>query len=210
MESKLNGSLFWCRFPIVSEGQVASTAKTDSAELVKRIIAGDRFAEEELIRAYGRGVYYVLRRESRAQDVVDDLYQETFRIAIEKIRKGDLRDPSKAGAFLSSMARFVVIDHFRKESRHEASDIDEMDVALPEKSQLHTLIKQEHASLVRQTIGELRNERDRAILFRFFIAQEDKGVICRDLDLSALHFNRVLHRAKQRYKALFLEALNRS
>lgn len=188
---------------------MASTTKSDSAELVKRIIAGDRQAEGELIHTFGRGVYYVLRRESRAQDVVDDLYQETFRIAIEKIRRGDLRDPSKAGAFLSSTARYVVIDYYRKEARHDTSDIDDMDVAFPEKGQLHSLISQEHAQLVRHTIGELRNERDRAILFRFFIAQEDKSVICRDLDLSTLHFNRVLHRAKQRYKALFLEAVSR-
>ena len=167
-------------------------------------------AEEELIQVFGRGVFYVLRRESRTQDVVEDLYQDTFRIAIEKIRKGDLRDPSKAGAFLSSTARFVVIDYFRKEARHDSSDIDDMDVAVPGKSQLHNLISQEHAELVRQTIGELQNERDRAILYRFFIAQEDKSVICRDLDLSALHFNRVLHRAKQRYKTLFLEAVSRT
>ena len=183
--------------------------KAENAALVQRIIDGDSFAESQLVQQFGRGVYYVLRRESRSMDVVDDLYQETFRIGIEKIRKGDLRDPSKVGAFLSSTARFVVIDYFRREARHDSSDIDHVDVATPGQSQLHELISQEHAELVRSTIGELRNERDRAIIFRFFIAQHDKEDICRDLDLSALHFNRVLHRAKQRYKTLFLQAMER-
>ena len=182
----------------------------DSQDLVKRIIAGDAEAEEILVKQYGRGVRYVLRRETRNQDLVDDLFQETFRIAISKIRKGDLRDPSKVNAFLSSTARFTAIDYFRKASRHDASDIDDIDVAMPGESQLGLLINQEFADLVRQTIDELKNERDRAILFRFFIAQEDKQDICRDLDLTPLHFNRVLHRAKQRYKTLLVEAMRRS
>ncbi len=45
-------------------------------------------------------------------------------------------------------------------------------------------------------------DRDRQILYRFYIAEEDKERICADLDLSSLHFNRVLFRARQRFKDL--------
>lgn len=186
-----------------------STTTIDSSDLVKRIMSGDSEAEGILVHQFSRGVKYVLRRETRNQDIVDDLFQETFRIAISKIRKGDLRDHGKVNAFLSSTARFVAIDYFRKESRYDASDIEDIEIAMPGESQLGQLINQEHADLVRQTMNELKNERDRAILLRFYIAQEDKEVICRDLDLSALHFNRVLHRAKQRYKSLLQEAMDR-
>ncbi len=182
--------------------------KKDGEKLVRRILAGEAGAEENLVREYARGVYYVLRREARNQEVVDDLYQETFRIAIEKIRKGDLRDPTKLGSFLASMARFVVIDYFRGEAKHQnKTDLDNTEIPLPEESQLHQMILDERGQMVRNLIGGLKSERDRAILFRFYIAQEEKADICRDLDLTALHFNRVLHRAKQRYKALFLEAM---
>ena len=168
-------------------------------------------AEDEFVREYARGVFFVLRRETRDQQIVDDLFQETFRIAIEKVRRGDLRDPSKLSSFLASTARFVAIDYFRREAKHDNnSDIEDTEVAIPEQGQLDDLIYKEHAQLVRGVIDELKSERDRAILFRFYIAQDDKSDICRDLELSALHFNRVLHRAKQRYKALFLEATGQS
>lgn len=177
----------------------------DSTELVKKVMTGDRFAETDLINKYGRGVLFVLRRESRDPDVINDLYQDTFRIAIHKIRKGDLRDPKKLGAFLSSTARFVAIDYFRKEQRHQHQDVDDIEVAVPQDSQLQRMIQAEHAALVRKIIKELGNDRDRSILFRFYIACEDKLLICDDLELTPLHFNRVLHRAKQRFKELYLK-----
>ena len=183
-------------------------AKGDAEQLVRTIMTGNRTAESTLIREYGRGVLFVLRREARNKEAVKDLYQETFRIAIEKIRGGDLRDPRKLGAFLSSTARFVVIDHFRREAKHENKpERNDVSLSPPRMSQLNVLIQKENTSLVRRLIGELKSERDRAILFRFYIAQDDKHDICRDLDLTSLHFNRVLHRAKQRYKALFIESV---
>jgi RNA polymerase sigma-70 factor (ECF subfamily) len=62
---------------------------------------------------------------------------------------------------------------------------------------------------VRRLIGELDTDRDRQILYRFYIAEEDKERICADLELSSLHFNRVLFRARQRFKEL-LEGFEKS
>ncbi len=180
--------------------------------LVQRIIAGDAEAEGELVREYSRGVLFILRRESRSMDAVDDLYQETFRVAIEKVRKGDLRDPKKLSSFLISIARFVTIDYFRRENKHESKEDIEEARAVPQHAdgQLGELLRKERADMAREVIGELRSERDRKLLFRFYIAQEDKDDICRDLELTSLHFNRVLHRAKQRYKELYLKAVERT
>jgi RNA polymerase sigma-70 factor (ECF subfamily) len=52
-------------------------------------------------------------------------------------------------------------------------------------------------------MAELGSDRDRQLLFRFYVGEEDKDRLCRDLDLSSLHFNRVLFRARQRYKELY-------
>src|SRR6266542_2351992 len=54
-----------------------------------------------------------------------------------------------------------------------------------------------------QLISEMRSDRDRQILHRFFITEEDKGKICADLGLTSLHFNRVLSRALKRFKDLY-------
>ncbi len=44
------------------------------------------------------------------------------------------------------------------------------------------------------------------MLYRYYLAEEDKAAICADLGLSSLHFNRVLWRARQRFKKLLERA----
>jgi DNA-directed RNA polymerase specialized sigma24 family protein len=58
---------------------------------------------------------------------------------------------------------------------------------------------------VRRVIQELGTSRDRDILLRFYIAEEDKERISADFGLSSLQFNRVLHRARERYREIYLE-----
>ena len=48
-------------------------------------------------------------------------------------------------------------------------------------------------------------QRDREVVKRFYLDEEDKDAICRDLGLSALHFDKVIFRARQRMRSL-LEA----
>ena len=67
------------------------------------------------------------------------------------------------------------------------------------------LIASERSRLVRDLVGQLEVERDRQIILRFYLTEEDKASICEDLGLSSLHFNRVLHRARQRYRQLYEE-----
>jgi hypothetical protein len=80
----------------------------------------------------------------------------------------------------------------------------------PGESPLGGLLARENAAVVRQVLHQLGNERDRQILLRFYIAEEDKDRISADYGLSSLQFNRVLHRARQRYKELLLARLGRA
>jgi RNA polymerase sigma-70 factor (ECF subfamily) len=56
---------------------------------------------------------------------------------------------------------------------------------------------------VRKVLGELKSERDRQVLFRFYVAEEEKEKICASLGLTSLHFNRVLFRARERFRELY-------
>jgi RNA polymerase sigma-70 factor, ECF subfamily len=185
--------------------------RQSGADLVSRIRAGDQRAEEELVERYRRGVAIVLRREVRHAVVAADLTQETFRIALEKIRRGDLREPEKLSGFICSLARNLAIGHHRQSSREESLTEIELAQTLPDPApgQLEELLQKEKAAIVRQVINELPTERDRQVLFRFYIAEEEKEQICADLGLTGLHFNRVLFRARQRYKELYEKALSK-
>jgi len=56
--------------------------------------------------------------------------------------------------------------------------------------------------MVKRAIGAMPVARDRNVLVRYFLSEEDKGEICSALGLSSEHFDRVLHRARRRLKGL--------
>jgi RNA polymerase sigma-70 factor, ECF subfamily len=187
-------------------GETAVDPGDSAAGLVGRIREGDSRAEAELVERYRRGIAIILRAESRNAAAVDDLFQETFRIALEKIRQGDLRDPRRLSGFICSLARNLVIDHFRKvAARRTTGDAKLAEIASVRVDPLETLVRIERGEFVRRVLSEMPSDRDRQILFRYYVAEDEKDAICRDLDLTSLHFNRVLFRARERYRDLYLE-----
>jgi RNA polymerase sigma-70 factor (ECF subfamily) len=183
-----------------------STSADLMADLVHRIVSGDPAAEVELVQRFSRATSFLLRRLTRDDAMAEDLYQETFRLVIEKVRGGELREAERLPGFVSSLARNLFLGSVRRDvrrrQRHEEPEAAET-APDPAPGQLAGLLARERAATVRRVLAELKNERDREILTRFYIADQDKEAICRDIQLSDLHFNRVLFRARQRYKELF-------
>jgi RNA polymerase sigma-70 factor (ECF subfamily) len=173
-------------------------------ELVARVRAGDPRAEARVVELYGRGVAVILDRHTNGRPEAEDLFQDTFRVGLEKLRQGELREPAKQPGFLAQIARNLAIEHYRKLARRKTdADSDAvLDAVSSGESPLAGLLARESAALVRRVLQDLANERDRQILLRFYIAEEDKDRIAADYGLSSLQLNRVLHRARQRYKEL--------
>jgi len=169
-----------------------------------RIRAGDRSAESELFETFSRGVRVILRHVARDPPLVDDLHQETFRLGIERIRSGALRDESQPGPFLAGLARNLAIEHFRKARRSVPEDeagLDRTPSLAP--SPPEQLEREDDARRVARVLEALPTERDRAVLRRFYLGQEDKDVLCEELGVDRLQFNRILHRARERFRALW-------
>jgi RNA polymerase sigma-70 factor, ECF subfamily len=182
-----------------------------AVDLVHRIHrgkGGDAAAETELFRRYSRGLLYMLRRMAGDPALADDLHQETFRVVIERLRERGLEEPERLAGFLHRTAKNLFIGGYRKVIRRKTEgEIDGLEaVADPGADPHQRAVREEESALVRRLIGELETDRDRQILYRFYIAEEDKERICADLDLSSLHFNRVLFRARQRFKDLLENA----
>jgi RNA polymerase sigma-70 factor, ECF subfamily len=182
----------------LEEGEVAT-------DLARRIAAGDETAESELVSRYSRGILYLLRRLGVPPELAEDLHQETFRIVLERLRQRGLAEPAGLVGFLRGTARNLALAEQRKTIRRRTDGTDLEDLAEtrdPAPSQLSSVLQEEETSLVRRLIGELATDRDRQILLRFYVGEEDKGRICADLGLDRLHFNRVLFRARQRFREL--------
>ena len=176
-------------------------------ELVERIRAGERTIEDALVLQYSRGVQFAISQSVSDGSVVEDLYQECFRMVLEKVRAGEVNDPDRLSGFICSLARNIVIEYFRKTSRRETyhASVDERAVPSREPSQLDTLLREEKGTLARRVLDALPSDRDRSVLYRFYIAEDDREEICSDLGIEATHLSQILCRARQRYKTLFEE-----
>jgi RNA polymerase sigma-70 factor (ECF subfamily) len=177
----------------------------EAAALVAQMRAGDSRAEDEFVRRYTHGVTVILKRQCGSDPFVEDLRQETFRIALAKIRLGEVVDPGRLSGFVASLARNLAIDHYRRVKRHAiAPDSEAARRLAPVETPgaLDRLLAEERAALVRRALSRLTTERDREILRRFYVAGDDKDDLCRELGLSSAHFNRVLYRARERVREL--------
>jgi RNA polymerase sigma-70 factor, ECF subfamily len=215
-ETTPHGGIVRLHFPPQPEiPAMTSIGEASPADLVRRIRSGDPLAEEELIVRFGDGLTFRLRRWTRGHSDAEDLYQETFRLALEKVRRGEVRDPERLAGFLRSLARNLSIEHYRKAARRGSRE-EEIETAAEvtnsdagnagnagDTGQLGQLLRKEKVNLVRRLLEELNSERDRQILFRFYIAEEDKESIRSDLGLTAPEFNLVLFRARRRYRDLY-------
>ncbi len=66
------------------------TPKVERA-LIRRVVAGDRAAAEELVRAHQSGLYAYMLRMSRRPEIAEDVVQEAFVRALTHIERYDPR-----------------------------------------------------------------------------------------------------------------------
>ncbi|MEM9556561.1 MAG: sigma-70 family RNA polymerase sigma factor [Acidobacteriota bacterium] len=175
-----------------------------AADLVERIVAGDASAEAELVERSLRPLRLLARRVTRTEADAEDLVQETQIAALEKIRRGDIREPERLAGFLRALLKNRAVQTYRRR-HHTAETASEAppDAADERPGPLGDALERERLRVTRRLLDELNVARDREILFRYYIAEESSEGICRTLGLDADHFYRVLHRARQRFAKLW-------
>lgn len=180
--------------------------KETAASLVKRILEGQRSSEAEMIERYSRGLRFLLRRNTRNEQLAEDLLQETWAIALVKLRASGLDEPERLAGYLCGIAKNLASSERRRVQRQRTSTDSDIVDLIPDEaaSQFGRTSRAETCRHVRRLLDELTQERDREILTRFYVREEDKERICRDLGVDDTHFNRVLFRARQRLKDLLV------
>ncbi len=174
-----------------------------AGELVGRIQSGDQNAETELVARYAKGLRLVLLKRAGDPELAKDLSQEALIITLQRIRAGGIKNPDSLPWFLQQTAVNLSIAHFRKEKRYitDQDGIIELKAVLKDKA-IERMNNRDVHRILKAAINQLSVPRDRAILERFYLQEDDKATICQDLQLSTTHFDRVLYRARQRMKAL--------
>ena len=200
--SRFRGRLLERPVPKLSAEKLAEIAI--AAELVRRIRTGDRQAESELVNRYSRGLLRWLKGNSGNEDLAWDLHQETFATVITKIRNGDVNEPEKLAGYIFGIAKNLHRAHKRKNARQKTYlDCEAIDRSPDDSLSAFAKIAGEQLkSAVLHLLSQLTQPRDKEVLLRYYVYDEDKQAICNDLGLDSLHFNRVLHRARERFKKI--------
>ena len=171
--------------------------------MVERIGDDDRAAESELIDRYGRGVRLILLKRTGDSQLANDLCQDTFVIILRKLRAGELRQPDSLAAFIAQTAVNLSIQHYRKEKRYVHSSDGIIGLHTAHNDRKEEKLDHETTRLMLEGVLEQMGVvRDREILRRYYLSDDDKQRICQDLQLTSVHFDRVLFRAKQRMREL--------
>ena len=174
-------------------------------QLVVRIIAGDRAAEDMLARESERGIRRVLRRAGLSQWDIAELTHDTLETAIAKVKRGELRDPAALSGFVCGIARGKASNLRRRIEGHPTtSDPAQLGSLVAEGEEPDGFVTREQGKeLVWQVLRSMR-PRDREVLIHFILHDEDKDEVCACVGISPARFHGILCRAKQRFHKLLL------
>lgn len=178
-------------------------ASERATALATRIAAGDREAEEELLAALRRPLLTMLRRRTGDVHLADDLTHEALLLLLVRLRRNAIRDPSRLAGFLYRTACNLVIVHRRRAARYQYVEL--ADRAGVEISPLAAIVRDEELQLLHRSIAALGCLRDREILRRFYLDEEEKSAVQTSLALTSAHFDRVLYRARERLRGVLAE-----
>jgi len=190
------------------EDQSEQSEHEIAADLARQIGQGVRAAEQALVARYGPPLHFMLKQRTRDSELALDVRQEALRIVIEKLRARTLEQPERLGGYLRGVALKLCGAQRRKESRRATTtDSDAIDAVADERADpAEDLSDEQLRHAVRELLAELSTPRDRDILTRVYLLEEDKDTICTALGVDSLHFNRVLFRAKQRFREVLVRS----
>jgi RNA polymerase sigma-70 factor (ECF subfamily) len=179
-----------------------------AADLARQIHQGDRAAEQALVARYGPPLHFLLKQRTRDSELALDIRQDALRVVIEKLRAGTLEQPERLAGYLRGVALKLCGAQRRKEVRRATTaDSDAIETVADDRADPEEHLSEEQLRrAVRELLAELSTPRDRDILTRVYLLDEDKEAICTALGVDSLHFNRVLFRAKQRFRELLVRA----
>lgn len=147
------------------------------------------------------GLRALILRRVRDPEVAADILQDAAVTTLEKLRNGEIAHPENVGGYLYRVA----LNHLRNHRRKDRSGLSSSDPLgeLPGRDDdpdWDRVGRPQWAAAARRILDELPALRDRELLLRFYLNDEDKAQICRELKLSEEHFNRVIFRARNRFR----------
>lgn len=157
---------------------------------------------ERLLASQYQGLLVLVRRKIPDPHVAADLLNSAMVTTLEHLQDGRITDTSHIGGYVYRVALNLLKNHRRKSDERLDRRV-EVDANALAAEPADDPLESAWAERVRKLIEELPASRDRVLLKRFYLDEDEKEDICRDLRITALHFDKLIFRARRRIKALF-------
>ena len=150
-----------------------SVRLTDEA-LVASYAEGSNEAFDILLNRYRSKVFSYIFHIVKNQDVADDIFQETFVKIIMTIKQGRYVETGKFSAWVTRIARNLVIDYFRQEKSENLISIDNDDVDILNRRDLSdstiedNMVQTQICNDIRRLIHSLPDSQRNVIEMRFY------------------------------------------
>ena len=170
---------------------------------VERLRNGDPATEHHFYVYFEKLMNIKLRSRAISPDKIEDLKQETFIRVIASVRKaGVVRQPERFGAFVNSICNNVLLEHYRSLGKNQ--QMEETHQEIPDKvlDLEGLMVSKQFSERVRKILSTLPT-RDRELLRAVFLEERDKDAVCRDLGVDRNYLRVLLHRAKDKFKAVY-------
>ena len=172
-----------------------------------RLASGDPETERHFIRYFGALLSIKLRSRLRSPAQVEDARQETFLRVMKALRQpGGIQSAGGFGAFVNSVCNNVLFEMYRSHSKTTPLE-EEAGAALPDSgidAEMAVGLDQDRAHV--RAIMETLPQKERQLLHWLFFEEADKDEVCRRLGIDRNYLRVLLHRAKQRFRAEFVES----
>ncbi|MCU0760523.1 MAG: sigma-70 family RNA polymerase sigma factor [Steroidobacteraceae bacterium] len=158
--------------------------------------------EQALHRSYP-GLASLLARRIGDRQLAQDLLHDAIVTTLDKLADGAPLPPDVLAGFVFRTA----LNHLRNHRRHERlvgadGEAAEALAADPSTGPVEQSQRDGMRELVRRVVEGLSSSRDRELLVRYYLHEEDKLQLCESMALSASQFDRVICRARERLRAL--------
>ncbi len=175
---------------------------TFDPEYLARLKNGDPETERHFIAYFSKVMGLSLRSRVRAGHLIDEIRQETFARVLKFLRADKkIEHPERFGAFVHGICNNVRLEVLRAESRHPRPSEEAFDPP-DDRVRIHAdLVTEERKQMVREVLAEL-SEKDRSLLRRVFLDEEDRAAISRQFKIEADYLRVLLHRAKEKFREI--------
>ena len=177
---------------------------------VDRLRSGDRSTQEHFVAYFGELIRLKLGKRLRSMAAIEDVQQETFARVLRVLTEKGIHQPERLGAFVNSVCNNVLHEHYRSAFREIPAEEGFVDT-LPDPAigVVDAIATREMQQEVRRILDEL-SEKDCRLIKALFLEDRDKDEVCHDFGVDRQYLRVLIHRAKQSFKAHYLQKVKNS